>query len=326
MKKKHILPIECPDFTCHNYLTWSNAIVKANAKRQAKTLLSSRYINCLYDETSTNHKFVINVYDHWCVNQKFMQYQTMELLKETYQKAKIDFVTLLKKCLLNHSYVFSCCTWQYIEKDIEDPSLYLWYALVGYDDESQEFLLYGIDRDEQFSCFRVNYQTFADANFATSSLKIYLTLWRPNPDAKIALDIPNMILDLEDYIRSSNRRGNAPADAVYGFKAIDALCRHLCELSEEKLPLPHAYLQKFMMHKIYMQNRIEELAQAQKIDPIHLEQARQNADRGKQAFDLGNQYNEIKDQTLAKGIIDLMLDSVKAEADYLPKILLELKQ
>lgn len=326
MKKKLLLPIAHPDFTCYNYLTWSNAIIKANTKEKNKILIASKYINCYYREASTKHKFVLSCYDHWYTQRGVVQYQVMELLKEAYQKTNLDLTSFLKKCLLSHSYVFGQCSWCYVEKKVEDREARLFYALVGFDDALQQFILYGIDSEERFSCFYVDYKSFAEAHFATASLKINFTLWRPLPDVEVELDIPNLILEMEDYLHSSNRHKNQPADAVYGFLAMTELTKHCLQLSKQQLPIPDSYLQKFMMHKVYMKNRMEQLVLSKGLDPIWLKDAERVADMGKQVLDLAAQYNATKDPRLGKRIAELMTDTVTAEADYLPKMLRELKE
>ena len=109
MKKKYLLPFEMPDFVCYHASTYANSIIKANTKDNIYIALLSKYINCYYKEQSTKHKFVISVYDHWCTRQKIMQNQSVNLLKETYQKTNINIVSMIKKSLLNDLYINGQC-------------------------------------------------------------------------------------------------------------------------------------------------------------------------------------------------------------------------
>ncbi len=326
MKKRYSLPIEAPQFICYNYLVCSNAIVRAVVKEKAPILLCSKYINCYYKEESTKHKFIIAIFDHWFTLQKIMQYQLIDLFKETYQKKKFDLVLTIKKCLLFDSYIFGQCNFAYIAPGLCHDVKWFNYVITGFDDTAKEFTIYGVDSTENFSCYHVKYQTFIEALFDTPKSNITFTMWRYNKDISITLDLPNTIFELEDYTNSTNRRKHYTADKVYGLNAIQKLSEHFYETAQNGLELNEFYLHKFLMHKSYMKDRMECLASHDVIDQKWIAHAEQVSQIGEKVYNFGKSFNDSHDQSFIAKLVEMIADTIRSETDYLPKVLEELKQ
>ena len=325
MKKKFFLPIDSPEFICNHQLMFSNAILKAIAQEKTQILMCSKYINCYFRKDSVKNRFIILMYDHWCTAQGFMQYQLIDFLKETYQKEKRNLVLTLKKCLLDGAYVFGQCNRAYIEEDVGTDAPLFDYVITGFDDLAHEFTVYGIDSSENFSCYQVNDQKFVEALFHTPSAKIALTMWRHNQDAEILFDLPNIIFELEDYIHSVNNRNQYKADKFYGLNAMKELSRHFYETAQSDCDLNESYLRKFLVHKAYMRDRIACLASNGIIGEEWLTPADQVAKLGAEIFELGRNFNSLHDQTLIEKLVEMIAETTGLEADYLPKVLEELK-
>lgn len=325
MKKKHFLPICQPDFVCHYIPTCSNAILKANAVEKEQILLCSKYINCYYEKTSIKHKIVISIFDHWCVTQKFIQNQFINLFKETYQKDKNKLVLKIKKCLLNDSYVLGKCKRTYVEDNIDNNKSLFYYVITGFNDITHEFTMYGIDSLNKFSCFRIAYQRFVEAFFDTSEQNIIITMRRCNKDMTISFDIPNIIFELEDYINSTNRRNQCINDNVYGLNAFKELCLCFYDVGQNGFALDELDLYNFSVHKIYMRNRTECLASYGIIDEKWVEQAEQVSKMGTEVLELGKFFNNTYEQSAIERLVEIMSEIIEIESNYLPCVLKELK-
>lgn len=325
MKRSCFLPILSPEFVCYNHITFANAIIRANVMEDWQILMLSKYINCYYKEESTDHKFIISMYDHWCTAQKIMQKQSINLLKEIYQSQKINIVLIIKKFLLNNCYVFGQCNRSYVEKNDNIELSLFNYVVTGFDDINRQFTIYGLNAKENFYCVKIDYETFASALFDTLKPNIELTLWRYNLDACIDFDIQNIAFELEDYINSANRRNHYTEDKEYGIKAIERLGMYFIENSQCKKSRDEVYLKKLLCHKSYMRDRIACLGHHGYIDIKSYPYAEKVSLISKEILDVGcliNQSNKLTFITLLK---QLFSEMIEIEKQYLPKVLDELK-
>lgn len=326
MKKKCLLPIMKPDFICQNYITCANSVVKANAREYLDVLRCSKYVNCYFDKNDPKHHFVISVFDHWCVEQKLMRFQFIDLLKEPYQKRKKDVANIIKKCLLQGSYILTQCNRTYFEETDDPNSMLFFCLLVGFDDETQTFTLYGKDLLDRFSCCQVKYQTFLDALFDTAESNIPFQLWSYNKKTVVTLDLPNLIFELEDYIYSTNRRKNASADNSYGLNAVKDLSCYFCETAKANSRVNEVYLHNFLMHKSFMKDRIKYLAEKEMVNEIWVALAEQVFQMGKEIVEWGEEGNRSHDRSLIEKLVKKMHASIELETNYLPEVLEELKK
>lgn len=326
MRKNHFLPIDRPDFICRDQVSCANAVVKAVAGEQFRLLMCAKYINCFFEKEALHHKLVISTFDQWCAAQKLMQLQLIKLLKETFQKEKRDLALTVKKCLLCDAYVFVECNRAYFEKDVDPDGQTFHAVVVGFDDDTNAFTVYGVDRSEHFSCYQITYQNFVKALFDTPNLYVTLNMWRHNKDVTISLDLPNIIFELEDYINSTARKIILSEDRIYGLDAMRELSRHFYETAKADSTVNEAYLHKFSMHKSYMKDRIEYLASSGFIDKAWTQQAEQVFQKGKDVFELGRVFNRSHDRSLIEKLAQTMDAAIALEANYLPKVLEELKK
>lgn len=314
-----------PDFVCYHASTYANSIIKANTKDNIYIALLSKYINCYYKEQSTKHKFVISVYDHWCTRQKIMQNQSVNLLKETYQKTNINIVSMIKKSLLNDLYINGQCNRKYIESVYNDDFFNFNFIITGFDDLTHQFILYGINQSDNFTSYRVGYSIFEQALFDTPKPNIPLTFWQYNKDAKFLIDLPNLIFELEDYIHSTNNRNHYTADKVYGLAAINALAEHLSMSAIVDGSMNEAYIYKFMLHKCYMTQRVTCLVNNSIINHKWIMYAQEVEEIGKTINELGKGFNNSHDLLLIKKVTDCIALSIHIEQDYLQPMLNEIK-
>ena len=326
MKKNCLLPMAQPDFICQNYISCANAVVKANAGRDADVLLLSKYINCSFDKNDGKHRFVISVFDHWCAEQRFMRFQLIDLLKEPYQKRKQDVAATIKKCLLQGCYILTQCNRTYFEETDDPDSMLFFCLLVGFDDETQTFTLYGMDLLNRFSRCQVTYQKFLDALFDTEESNIPFQLWSRNKNATVSLDLPNLIFELEDYIHATSRRKNASAELFYGLAAMQELVQYFYKTAETDFAINEAYLRKYWIHKAYMKQRMEYLAQNGMIDRAWMLSAESVFKMATEALECGKAFNRLHDRGLIKTLVKNMHAALALEETYLPKLLEELKK
>lgn len=326
MKKRRCLTVCDPEFICYPHTTYANAVIRHVAGDRADILTCSKYINCYFCENSVNHKMRISVFDHWCTAQDLMHQQFIDISKELCKKRKTDLVLMIKKCLRHDNYVLGQCNRAYIEEQADRNAPMFDFMVVGLDDIAHEFTLYGLDSEERFSCYRVDYQRFVEALFDTPRLNITFTLWWHFKGAKIALDLPNIIFELEDYVNSTHRRVYYTKDKTYGLAAMREWAKSFYRTAQSGAPLKEAYLNQFSVHKSYMKKRIAILASNGIVDPKWIEVADRVAQMGNDVLQLGRAFCETRDMTLIDRLVGLMEDTVRIETDYLPHVLEELKK
>ena len=324
MKGRHFLPICEPSFFCYNHYACADGIVRANAKDCFSSLLCVKYINCVYREEETRHQFIISMFDAWWTHQGVMQNQQINFLKETLRKTEVDLLLMIKKCLLSDSYVFSCCSRKYLLSDADEEHEFFYFVLTGFDDEKREFTIWGEPNLESFACYQIGYDDFVDAMFNNSNRNINLTLWKFNQDATLELDLPNLVIELKDYINSSNSRQHYTADKLYGFQAIEALARKLeTDLESLGAEVGGSYLHKFYVHKKFMKERVEYLVEQGKVDEkwiFEAERVLQIADSVKK---MGLVCLKMQDYSSTMSLADAMRQTIAIEQRYLPGLLLE---
>ena len=325
MKKRHNLPITTPDFVCYNHLTLSNAIIKANAEEAWLFIIASKYLNCYYENDSEKHKFVISIYDHWCTSQKVMQSQSINLFKESYKNLKLNIVAIIKQFLNNGSYVMGQCNRLYIESNCDLESSLFDYVITGYDDISHEFMIYGIDSEDNYISKKIEYKNFISALLETHSSNIYFTLWRYTKSNNINIDVPNIIFELEDYLNSANRRNQYADNKVYGLDSIKLLAYNLFNIDVENYRVNEMYLTKLLVHKEYMEHRLNCLAQNKIIASKWIDMAKKVTKLIMSAIAKYQEFIDTHDDTLTKSITYCINESIRLEKLYLNNILSELK-
>lgn len=251
-----LLPITSPQFICYNSISCSNAIIRANVHEGVNELFASKYINCYFKEASNNHKFVISIYDHWCTAQRIMYNQHIELLKETAKYDELDLLSLIKKCISAHAYVFVQLNNKYVDNRTDDENLVFDGAIIGYDDNSQEIIVCGVNRLDIFSFYKIGYEDAVSALMENGKDKVVFSMWSFNNNLSIQIDLPNIIFELEDYLNSCNRRNQYTSDKVYGLDAYKMLAYYYRDYSYEFGLKCLPYFDKFKAHKEFMLNRI----------------------------------------------------------------------
>ena len=321
MKKKSSLPVVEPDFICYHHITCSNAILRANLNEEVLNILCSKYINCFFKKESLKHKFVISMYDPWCTVQGLIQTQSLNFLKEVYEREKTNFILLLKKCLLQNLYVFGQCNRTYIEKQEENTTSIYNFMVTGYDDILQEFEIYGLNSSDNFVRNKINYQLFNEALLSTPKQNIWFTL-RNFCDRNInSIDWANTAFELEDYINSTNRRYHYKADKIYGLKSYEILAKHFEECASTGELFSMQYLLKIKMHKLYMRDRIAFFITNDVLNNKYLSLAEKVKDIGDEVLNIGEKYNETLDNTYAKLLIRYINMANEIENEYLPYVL-----
>jgi len=323
VKKIVSLPMVEPQFICYRHLSFSNAIIRANAKEDSRGLLSTKYINCCFKASSNDHKFILLVSDHWCIKEKTMEYQLINLLKNTYAQLNIDLVRLMKKCLLDGCYVFGQCNPCYLGLGDQNGDVFH-FLVTGYNDCTNTFTVYGIDFSEKLECYLTEYQKLKDAIFDLPKDNIAFSLWRYHPGNEYSVDTERLTAELQDYLNSISRTDRTSDGNIYGISAISALQNYFCECIENGECLNEAYLHKLMMHKCFMRERVELLAEHGLVSLDTASTAHVVEQLGKTIYEVGRQYNHSKERTLIPKLISCFEQSMMLEHDYLPHVLHQL--
>ena len=324
MKKRFELPIEQPQFICYNHITCANAIIRANMLENIDELFCSKYINCYFKESSTKHKFIISVYDNWCTTQKVMQYQLINLSKNIFLSENINVTLMIKKCLLFGSYVFGQCSYNCLMGDHGADNSLFNYVITGYDDITHKFTMYGVDNSDNYLCHKIRYEDFINSLYDTNKQNISFSMQQYNKDTEVAIDIQNVIFDLEDYINSRNRHKHYVEDKIYGLASLKKLGEFFLESTKNKALLPEQYLRKIAIHKYYMRERIRCLIKHDLIKEDWLSYAELVEVYGQQILDLGVRYNYILDTTIIDELNNIISEIINIEQKYLPKVAYEL--
>ena len=325
MKKRCFLSVEQPQYISFPNQTFANSIVLANAKEKKSIIWCSKYINCYFREDVKGYSFIIATEDQFWTRQDIMQMQKIDLSMETIQSAKLNLGLIIKKCLLNGCYVSGQCNGKKLDNNISTGTSPFVFLIAGFDDLRHKFLVCGIDSDEQFKCFDIQYQPFLTALTDNDFSDMILYLWRYNKDANISLGLPYIITELKHYINSSCSSNIQGDDKVYGIKAIEALSRYFYETANKNRRLREAELHAFYMHKFFMKQRVEVLAQLGFVDSRWLTEAEEVRQIGENVFELGKQYNSQQTEKLAKKLVEQIEKTVNLELFYLPKVLSEIE-
>lgn len=326
MKKRYFLPMKAPQFVGYSRPTAANAIVLANAGENTRVLLCSKHINCHYQPVFLKQKFSISIFDYWCMRQDFLRRQSIRFLKETYLKENTNLILVIKKCLLFNAYVFGDCNRKYIEQDYEGDQQIFSFVITGFDDISHEFTIYGLTYLwDEYKCFKVDYQKFINALFDTPKESIQLELWHCNKEASISLDLPCIIGELGNYINSANSKKEYIGEKVYGLKAIFELSRHFAETAKKGEDLCKVYFDQFAVHKYFMKDRVEYLAESGIINPKWLVEAETAEKLGQSVQKLGATYNLTRESALVDQMCEQINTTIEMERSYLPKMLEELE-
>ena len=325
MRESYFLPIENPSFFCYNHYSCADGIVRANAKDNFPALLCVKYINCVYREGELRHQFIISMFDAWWTHQKIIRKQQINLRKSTIRQLNIDLVSMIKRCLILNSYILSCCNRKYLIPDTDADHELFYFVLVGYDDIKKEFTLHGQTSLDEFSCYRIGYDDFVESMLNNSNSHINLELYNYNANASMKLDLPNIAIELDDYLQSSNSRQHYTADKLYGFRAIEALAKKI-EVDLENLgpEVGNSYLHKFAMHKRFMKERVEYLAMQGIIDKKWIIDAEKVFQLANTAKAIGEKCYQNHDFSNAPQLASEMRSTIEIEQRYLPKVLLEI--
>ena len=322
MKESCSLPIVAPEFVCFDYFTCANAIVRANTNGHQRLVMSTQYINCYYRESSGNHKFVISMFDPWCEKQGLMQNQTINFLKEVYQDNEEELISTIKKSLLGGCYLFGYCNRKYVDMNAKNAPALFHYVATGFDDATREFTIYGLDHGERFVCRQVGYQTLVEAILDTDKPSVVFTMWRYNKSFTPTLQKPTIAAELKHYVSSTHSQD--AGDKVFGLNAMTCLSNHFLETAKQKEPLNEAYLQQFAVHKRYMYDRIDYLAEDGILDPKWRDEAAAVRELGDELLCLCKRIHETRDWTSAPKVSKGILRTVEIESVYLPNVLKEL--
>ena len=322
--KNYSLPLLEPEFVCEPCLSFANAVVRANVGDDVRRLTIAQHLNCYYDKNSLENKFVISVFDHWCVQHKVMQYQSFNLLKETIKKQNISIKALIKESLLLDCYVLGSCNRNCFEKVASNLDQVCDFLVFGFDDTQGCFSVCFINISNQFVVAKILFEDFITALFDTNDSNIFLTFRRYNRDYVKSLDLNNLVREIKNYLNSTNDRKNYSMEKVYGISAVQEMALFCVDNSCENKMMAKTCLEKLLLHKKYMVNRMEYLAEQKIISHRWIDKAERIQKNAHQIFALWSEYSIAPNLKLAEQLSKLIDQIILLELDYLPKVLDEI--
>ena len=321
MKTQYFLPMGDPDFLCYPYYSLPNAIIKANSKERYSDFLCSKYINCYFRADSSKYKFVLCATNPWFDAENIMKFQEIKYLRDTLRLEGINLVDIIKKCLICNCYVYGQFNRSYVEKVSYNVTE---YCVTGFDDAMGAFSVYYIDSQNVFKQIFVDYSTFLDAIMDVPALLIHLWVWRYN-GVNFDDSINDMVTEFDDYINSTVTKVIPTPDKIYGLDSIKALADYFGECVENKTELYKPYVDKYLLHKKYMADRVRNLSLKGFVSSVLISNAEAVYAIAREVSEWCNKYNENYDQIPGKMIYQKICDSVNIEVEYLQGVIEDIR-
>lgn len=323
MKKKCQLPFIEPKIMSYDRFAFSWGVIKGNLGDEYNKILSRKFINCYFAESFPYEKFVISTMDSLSEKQNVVLNQTLDLHKDVASVLKLDFVSLIKKCISNGYYVFSSCPCAFFDEDAPQ-NLKVNFLVVGYDSINGIFSIKAFNGEGYLSTYEVNDKEFVDRLLNLPKENIVLQFWRFNKDNQIDLDLPTIETEFDDYINSKTSLVQYTKNKVYGIKAFENLNEYFKKQLELGCPLEREYLQSVADHKYCMWKRLKYFAQQQIVSNEYVVVAEQVYKLSICVLGVGLEYNATSDRITGKKAIEYLSNLIEKEREYLPKVLEEL--
>lgn len=323
MEKKCQLPFVEPEIMSNAYYAFSWGVIKGNLGDEYDKILSRKYINCYFEKPFQNEKFVIATVDALSEKQNVILNQALNLHKEVASALRLDFVSMIKQCILNGYYVFNTCpSICFNESDSQNSKTK--FLVIGYDSINERFIIKASNQVGCLNTYEVNDREFIDRLLNLPKENIELKFWRFNNDNPLILDLSAIVAEFSDYINSKTSLVQYTKNKIYGFEAFERLIEYLKEKLLLGQPFKRELLQSVVDHKYCMWKRLKYFAQQQIISREYVASAEIVYKLSTSVFSLGLEYNVIADRSTGEKVIESLTNLTEKEKEYLPKVLEEL--
>ena len=303
MAVKCTLPFEKSDIQSFAYFAFADGIFLANMGKSYKNLMTTRFINFCYNPQKDIYTLISD--DDWEVNSGILIHQKMELNKAVFAEGTIDLVRIFKKAILSSLYVYG------IRGVNQDK-----YLITGYDEKTNTFEVWQLDCNIGLVFEWIPADELYPSLFETPDKDLRITFWKYNTASDCLLDFQKLKTGIHDYLNSTSK----DQQNVYGLNAIQELADYFKKQSEGAQPIDKRFLDSFVEHKYFMNQRIEYLA-SKRIIPVSLTQkSKEIAEMANAVKDSGMIYNSGKCNQEILKLTSLIIDSIRIEKEYLPSV------
>ena len=327
--KKTLLPFEYEPYAkMYNEHGFVFGMIQGNADQDITPWFCGKFINCWFDPTSPN-KFEYNVFDTSATEDKILINQFMYLYPE---QIKLlfggDILTLFRDMLDMGLYPRGRYNEEHIPGKWAYGNAYFNhdFILVGYDDEAKCFISAGYLSDGKFQKYLIPYENMDAAIKTNKPPNSYFGFWKYNQNAVYKLNIPRIIDQLDDYIKSTTKMSVYLENKTWGLQAISDLRKHFEKCGEKKRYLDVRYTRGIMEHKFFMEMRIEYLLNhGYLVDNFLLNSAKEVNKMAQLIHFLAIKYNITGEISIANRICETLNKMIDIERKYLPSVLSQLQ-
>lgn len=328
MKKKIVLPFDDHPYSLiYHGSAFPMGIIQGNATHDITPWLSSKYINCWFNESATN-KFAYYISDHWPTGDKILFQQKIDLFPDHFELIFKDLIMLFRKMLNMGYYPHGRYNEEYIPGKWSYQKQYYAhdFILIGYDDIKQCFISVGYLQDGHFQRYNIPYENMYHALNSLNSPKISYNFWLYNSEAEYNFNLSRLLFELSDYLQSTTSMKIYSQNRVWGVNAIEQLGRHFLNSCNGEKSIDVRYTRGLMEHKFYMKLRMEYLLKNDLIkDLTYLEDAKKVYKMSEAVHLLGLKYNYTKKLLIIENINDIIKNMLAIEKVYLSFVLDDLK-
>ena len=196
--------------------------------------------------------------------------------------------------------------------------------MVGYDATRHVFTVKYLTRKHELQTLEIGYAQLTELLLAAPSIK--LNLWKYDREAEVSLDVVRVAAEISDYLYSRCSQRFYTGDKVFGLEAIKAMEQDLTGNAREGHQMNETYTQAFVEHKLLMKERMTFLADQGLISSTLAHQAAQVWELGNTFLERVRLYNQSKSSAHIEAVEKLISETLTAEKEYLPHVLLQLKR
>ena len=330
MKKNVILPFEDHPYSqMYHHIAFPMGIIQGNAQEDITPWLCGRYINCLFDKNKLRGN-AFNVYtsDLWANEDNVLIQQRITLIPDLYDAVFGNPILHLRNMigmgyypsgLYNEEYIPG--KWAY-QKQYNQHD----FLLIGYDDDSEEFISVSYLQDGKFQRHAIPYGNMRKALTTLKTEKLQLLFLKFNAEAKFELNLNRTVSELSDYLRSTTSTKKLSDDVIWGMDAIRRLIGFFLDSTERDSSVDIRFTRGLMEHKFYMYLRMDCLLKRSVLtDPLYVEKAQEIYKIAERVHMLGLKYNFTGNKTIASNIQNSMNEMFLTESKYLPSVLSDLQ-
>ena len=321
MNNKSQLPLITPNYHCYPHVTFNSYIMATKSEDEYLHWIMDKYINCVlfsnFHPDTHADLFYIDVSKDNYINEQELCCKPMFMRVEpsTLEELSSTLIDMVKKCVETDTYLFCRSCFK------SDPSKIYECIVVGYDDTNSTFLLKAFNQEESIHDKEVECKEFVVSFVPNLQNQITLQFWYYSNDSACDIDLTKFKLELTDYLCSTNSKGIATKDLVFGTDAEYALISYLSKITEIGDKIEIRYIAEFAEHKDLMLNRIEFLYRKGIVPEAISTQFKAIAQEAIACINLAKEYNYQCKGEIGKRLIGLMKKVLSNGFPCLKKIL-----